>query len=128
MTEFKLFEEQSPPRIDLGDWALRLAVAALFVIFGWDKFPSRPGSEWVRIFEQIGLGQWFRYFTGVVEIGGGLLVLLPKTAFAGLATLAVTMFGAVLAHLLALHDGFLTLVPAALCAALTGIACHRWSW
>lgn len=125
MSEFKLLEEQSPPRIDLGDWALRLAVAVLFVMFGSDKFPSRPGSEWVHIFDQIGLGQWFRYFTGIVEVGGALLVLFPKTAFAGFATLAVTMFGAVLAHLLALHDGFLALVPAILCIALALIACHR---
>ena len=95
-------------------------------MFGLDKFPSRPGSEWVHIFEQIGLGQWFRCFTGVVEVGGALLVLFPKTAFAGFAALAVAMFGAVLAHLLALHDGLLALVPAILCVALTVIACHRW--
>ena len=127
MTEFRFLEEQSPQRIDLGDWALRLAVAALFVMFGWDKFPSDPHSEWVRIFEQIGVGQWFRYFTGVVEIGGGLLVLLPRTALAGFATLSVTMFGAFLAHMVVLHDGFLALVPAALCAALSVIVCQRWA-
>lgn len=127
MAEFKLLEEQSPPRIDLGDWALRLAVTALFVMFGSDKFAARPGSEWVHIFQLIGLGQWFRYFTGVVEVGGALLVLFPKTAFAGFATLALTMFGAVLAHLFALHDGFLALVPAILCVGLTVVACHRWA-
>jgi uncharacterized membrane protein YphA (DoxX/SURF4 family) len=127
MTEFRLLEEQSPRRIDLGEWALRLAVAALFVMFGWDKFPSDPHSEGVRIFEQIGLGPWFRYFTGVVEVGGGLLVLVPSTAFAGFATLAVTMLGAVLAHLFALHDGFFAFLPASLCAALTLIAIQRWA-
>jgi hypothetical protein len=40
------------------------------------SFPN--GTEWVGLFRQIGLGQWFRYFTGAVEILGGVLVLVPR--------------------------------------------------
>lgn len=43
---------------------------------------------------EIGFGQWFRYFTGVVEILGGILVLIPWTAMTGLALLACTMASA----------------------------------
>ena len=50
----------------------------------------------MKLFQQIGAGQWFRYFTGVVEVLGGVLVLIPWTATVGLALLACTMAAAVL--------------------------------
>ena len=53
---------------------------------------------WLRIFDQIGFGQWFRYFTGVVEIAGALLLLVPATRMWGAALLACTMCGALLVH------------------------------
>jgi len=127
MPDFQLLSDRTPARLDLGDWAFRLAVALLFVMFGYAKFDSRPDAEWVRIFRQIGLGQWFRYFTGIVEVAGGLLVLIPKTALLGLATLAVTMAGAMVAHLLALHDGFFAAVPAVLFGALAAMVYQRWN-
>jgi len=57
-----------PPRPPPAFWVIRFSVALIFVSFGLDKFDSRPGSEWVLIFTRIGLGQWFRVFTGVVEV------------------------------------------------------------
>ena len=93
-----MFEQAEGPesRYALGDWMLRGSIAVLFILFGADKFRSAPGSQWIVLFQQIGAGQWFRYFTGVVEILGGLLVLIPRTALIGLAMLAVTMAGAAL--------------------------------
>jgi uncharacterized membrane protein YphA (DoxX/SURF4 family) len=79
------------PRNRLTDWVLRGGIGLVFILFGLDKFPSAAGSPWVHLYQQIGIGQWFRYFTGVVEIAGGLLVVIPWTARAGLALLAVTM-------------------------------------
>src|ERR1022692_3826214 len=84
MAELKLLTD-SEPRNPMGDWVVRGGVAVFFVIFGMEKFSSDPGSHWVKLFEQIGAGVWFRYFTGVVEVLGGLLVLIPRTALAGLA-------------------------------------------
>ena len=91
-----MFEQASAPeaRNALGDWILRGGIALVFVLFGMEKFPSGPESSWVKMFEQIGFGQWFRYFTGIVEVLGGVLVLIPRTATAGLALLACTMAGA----------------------------------
>lgn len=80
-------------RIVLVDWALRGAIAAAFLAFGLDKF---RGAEWAGLFQQIGIGAWFRYFTGVVEIVGGVLVLIPRTVTAGLWLLACTMASAAL--------------------------------
>src|ERR1019366_6297087 len=51
------------------------------------------GSPWVKLFQQIRAGQWFRYFTGA-EVLGGVLVLISWTATAGLALLACTMAAA----------------------------------
>src|ERR1017187_5473035 len=80
----------------LVDWALRGAIAIAFVLFGAEKFPANADSQWVKLFGEIGAGQWFRYFTGVVEVLGGVLVLIPWTVTAGLALLACTMASAAL--------------------------------
>ncbi len=68
-----MFEQASPGewRNQIADWVLRGAITLVFVLFGLEKFPSAPGTPWVKLFQQIGFGQWFRYFTGVVEIIGG---------------------------------------------------------
>jgi len=91
-----MFEQANlrDPRSALIDWMLRGGIAAAFVLFGVEKFPA--DSEWVKLFQEIGFGQWFRIFTGVVEILGGVLVLIPWTATAGLALLACTMASAAL--------------------------------
>jgi len=93
-----MFEQANlrAPRNALGDWILRGGIALVFVLFGAEKFPSDPGSPWVKLFQQIGARQWFRYFTGIVEVLGGVRVLIPWTATAGLALLACTMAAAVL--------------------------------
>ncbi|MBB4005571.1 putative membrane protein YphA (DoxX/SURF4 family) [Aurantimonas endophytica] len=70
----------------------------------------------VEIFAQIGLGQGFRYLTGIVEFIGGLWLFVPgMTALAAL-WLAATMVGAILAHLLVLPESGM---PAAVLLALS---------
>jgi len=91
-------------RNPIGDWALRGAIGLAFVVFGWEKFDAH--SMWPQFFRDVGIGQWFRYFTGVVEILGGVLLLIPPTAVIGLSMLAVTMAGAALIHIFVLgHPG-----------------------
>ena len=75
------------PRSAIGDWTVRGGVALFFLIFGMEKFSADPGSHWVLLFQQIGAGAWFRYFTGVVEVLGALLVLIPRTAGDALSSL-----------------------------------------
>jgi uncharacterized membrane protein YphA (DoxX/SURF4 family) len=106
----------------LGDWALRRGIGVAAVFIGWEKFPNR--TEWVGLFQQIGLGQWFRYFTGVVEILGGVLVLIPWTATAGLALLAATMAGAALTHVFVLGHPGNSIIPFAFFISL---AAFWWS-
>lgn len=78
-------------------WALRILAAAVFLAAGSAKLAGVPMM--VAIFDQIGIGQWFRIATGIVEVAGAIALLIPRTAaFAGLL-LAVTMAFAVVTHL-----------------------------
>jgi uncharacterized membrane protein YphA (DoxX/SURF4 family) len=73
---------------------LPVALGLLFVFVGYGKFDNSPRGSWVQIFEQIGLGQWFRIFTGVVQVAGGVLMLPRRTRTIGAGLLACTMVGA----------------------------------
>jgi uncharacterized membrane protein YphA (DoxX/SURF4 family) len=93
-----MFEDASAgeSRNKIADWVLRGGICLVFLLFGSEKFPSTPGTPWVKLFQEIGIGQWFRFVTGVVEILGGVLVVIAWTARAGLALLTVTMASAAL--------------------------------
>ena len=65
------------------------------------KLLSRPVM--VQEFAQVGLGQWFRYFTGILEVAGAICLLVPPLSRWGAVLLATVMSGAVVAHLMALH-------------------------
>ncbi|GID03007.1 hypothetical protein TMM008_02090 [Pseudomonas sp. 008] len=56
-------------------------------------------AQMVQVFDAIGIGQWFRFMTGTIEITGAVLVLLPATVFFGALLLAVTMICGVATHL-----------------------------
>ena len=111
----------TPYWTDAGGWVLRGGVALFFIAMGADKFPSGPSREWVRIFAQIGLGQWFRCFTGVVEIAGALLYLFPLSTKIGAALLGCTMLGAIAVHVFIRHS-FAAIMPAAVLVAIIVIA------
>ena len=96
------------------NWVLRIGVAGFFVLVGLDKFSQNPRSEWVGIFHQIGFGAWFRYFTGAIEVGGGLLFMWPAATRIGAVLLVSAMAGAIVAHLTVLHDPGSSVIPLAL--------------
>ena len=58
----------------------------------------------VQLFDTIGMGQWFRYVTGGIEVGSAILLLMPGRAAIGAVLLACTMIGAILTHLTILHN------------------------
>ena len=78
-------------------WVIQILVAAAFIGAGSAKLAGVPMM--VEIFDHIGVGQWFRYVTGVVEITGGIMALIPRTAPIGAALLAATMACAIPIHL-----------------------------
>ena len=108
-----MFEQASAgeQRNAIGDWALRGAIGLVFIGVGWEKFDAH--SMWPGFFEQVAIGQWFRYFTGIVEMLGGLLVLIPRTATIGLALLGSTMAAAGLIWIFVMHQPGNCVIPLA---------------
>lgn len=91
---------------------LRALLTLAFVAAGVAKL---IGAEMmVATFDAVGVGQWFRYLTGLIEVGGAALLWLPGTQALGAALLGATMVGAVLAH-------FLILGPSAVPAIVLGL-------
>ncbi|MFJ2684379.1 DoxX family protein [Pseudomonas sp. NPDC087342] len=79
-------------------WAVRIFVAIAFVAAATAKIAGF--APMVAVFEQIGIGQWFRYLTACIELVGALLLLIPTTGFFGALLLGSTMTCAVITHLL----------------------------
>jgi putative oxidoreductase len=98
-------------------WVLRVLMAALFLFAGGSKLMGNPMM--VQTFDQVGFGQWFRYFTGLCEVVGGVGVLIP--AYSGLAALLLLCVdvGAFIAQVAVLHEDWIhTVVVGAILAAL----------
>ena len=119
-----MFEALGERRNVLSDWMFRGAIALVFVLEGTEKFSSDPHSSWVRLFQQIGWGQWFRYLTGAVEVLGSVLVLIPWTVTAGLALLACTMAAATLIVLFVIGRPADSVFPGIF---FLGLAAFYWS-
>jgi putative oxidoreductase len=98
-------------------WLPRIALAIVFVFAGALKFSEQ--SIYVGIFEQIGVGDWFRYLTGVIEVGGGLMLLIPRLAAVGFILNACAMVGAMAFWLLNANPGA-AMVPGILLALVVG--------
>jgi hypothetical protein len=90
----------SPRRF--GAWALQVVVAAAFFIAGAAKLAGAPLM--FQIFDQIGVGQWFRIVTGVVEIVGAFALVYPGWAAIGALWLGFTMLCAVGTCVFVLHS------------------------
>jgi len=82
-------------------WILQVLMAAVFVMAGGAKLAGQPAM--VEMYDTIGFGQWFRYVTGVIEVGSAILLLVPSLAAVGAGLLVCTMIGAIIAHYTVLH-------------------------
>ncbi|MFT6073904.1 MAG: hypothetical protein ACJAZ1_000817 [Yoonia sp.] len=73
----------------------------------------------------VGIGQWFRYVTGIIEVGGAILLWFPRRQVLAAALLGGTMVGAILAHvfILGVAEGIPAIVLGLICSAL--IYLHR---
>lgn len=108
----------------IASWGLRILAATAFLAAGGAKLAGVPMM--VETFDQIGLGQWFRVVTGLVEIAGAIALLVPVTAGFGGLLLAVTMVFAVVTHLFVIGGSPL---PAVVLLAITATVAwlHRAS-
>ena len=90
----------------------RVLLTIAFVMSGGAKLAGVAAM--VEMFDAIGVGQWFRYVTGIVEVGGAAMLWYKPTRILGALLLGATMLGAVVAHMLFLG-------PSTLPAIMLGI-------
>jgi putative oxidoreductase len=102
-------------------WAFQILAATQFFLTGLDKLSDAPPM--VQLFATVGLGQWLRYVTGVIEIAGSIALLVPSLVLVGAALLAMTMVGALVAHFTVLP--FPPVKPIALLAMILVVALAR---
>ena len=83
-------------------WVVQILLALAFIGAASGKLLGNP--DMVGLYKTIGIGQWFRFVTGLLEVTGAILIVIPRTKFFGAALLAMIMVGAVLTHLFILHS------------------------
>ena len=96
--------EQTSTAAKIGNvvvWILQIVLAVEFVRNGYSLFTD----QFVAKFDDIGFGQWFRYFTGVLEIAAAIGLLIPRIC--GLAALALAgiMAGAAFTEVFLVTNG-----------------------
>src|SRR6059036_1640315 len=83
-------------------WVVQVLVALNFFFAGGMKLAGAEAA--VQMYDVIGFGQWFRYVTGIIEVGSAILLLVPSWTLVGAVLLVCTMIGAIVAHLTVLHS------------------------
>ncbi|HEY2895922.1 MAG TPA: DoxX family protein [Gemmatimonadaceae bacterium] len=111
-------------------WAIRLgwvriaelALGMLFVIAGLVKLSGV--ALMVELFASLGFGQWLRYVTAVVELGGGVLLITGHLEYLASLALAVIMVGATTASVMVFDRS--PIPPAITLVALLVLAWKRY--
>lgn len=107
----------------LQKYGLPIVKTLLSLAFIAAGFAKLAGVEvMVQTFETVGVGQWFRYVTGLIEIGNTILLWVPGFQLIGAALLVCTMIGATLAHLLILGPSALPAIVLGILAALVAFS------
>src|SRR4029453_6751919 len=102
--------------MNVGLWILQIGAAGMFLMVGFLKLSGDP--QMVALFQAIGLGQWFRYVTGSLEVLGAVLLLIPRLSELGALLLVGVTLGAVTTHLFVIGGAPL---PAIILLIVTGI-------
>jgi putative oxidoreductase len=89
--------EKKSPVGNIVAWVLSVLAAAEFLYAGGLKLIGNPVE--VSLFAAIGWGQWFRYFTAVLEVLGAIGLLIPRRSRRSALLLSLVMLGAITFHL-----------------------------
>jgi putative oxidoreductase len=101
-------------------WAVQVVLAGMFLLAGSSKLLG--AAAMVALFDAIGIGQWFRYVTGLIEVGSAIALLVPSFAVFGALALAATMVGAIVTHVFVVGGS-----PAMPAILLLGSAAVVWT-
>lgn len=101
-------------------WVLLAIQALLTLAFAAAGLAKLMGADMmIQVFSVMGFGQWFRYVTGVIELGSAAALWVPGLTAYAAGLLVVTMIGALLAH--ALFLGLATALPALILLILAAV-------
>jgi uncharacterized membrane protein YphA (DoxX/SURF4 family) len=92
-----------------------------FVFVGVSKLAGPSAMRWAERFAQWGYPAHAHYVVGVLEIVGGVGVLIPRWRRAAAAILMALMIGALCTH--AIHAEFMRLVPPLALGGLAFLLC-----
>ena len=95
---------------------LRILLSIFFLIAGAAKFVG--DARHVAEFAELGLGQWFRFFTGTFELAGAVFILIPHLVAMTALLLACEMVIAVILHFTLLEG---SAIPALFALAASAI-------
>ena len=90
-------------------WVGAIFLAVVFVAVGLSKFVGASAMGWSERLGQWGYPANSAYVVGVLEVLGGLGVLIPRWRRAASLTLGVVMTGALCTHLV--HAEFPRVIP-----------------
>ena len=86
-------------------WTLQVLLGLMFIV--GSGAPKLFGEAYaVQIFEDLGTGQWLRVVVGLLEVAGGIGLLVPRLAGLAASCLVALMVGATVAQLFFLSEGF----------------------
>jgi len=123
-------EKKSIRPLLMVSWACRIAAAVILLQTLFFKFTAAPES--VYIFTKVHAEPWGRIGSGVVELIAAVLILIPRTIWAGALLALAVMAGAIVSHLTVLGievmgDGGLLfgLALIVFCASTVALVLHR---
>ena len=102
-------------------WLTQVALAVMFLMAGGSKLAGVPTM--VSLFDLIGIGQWFRYVTGVIEVISGIALPVPSAAVFGALLLIPTMLGAIITNVFVVPAS--PVIPLLLLLAAAAVAWAR---
>jgi putative oxidoreductase len=83
-------------------WVLQILLALAFAMAGIMKLAGQEMA--VAQFEKLGLGSWFLYLTGILEILAAVLLVIPAWSGFGALLVIVIMIGAAIAQVVVFKD------------------------
>lgn len=108
-------------------WTAQIALAVFFIAAS--GAPKLLGAaQAVDSFTQIGVGQWFRYLVGALEVAGGVGLLVPRLAGLAAYGLALLTVGAAITQAFVLGEPSLAVFPlvlAVIFAVIGWLRSHR---
>src|SRR5438552_4468512 len=89
--------KRAPRWVQVLSWACRIVAAVILLQTLFFKFTAAPES--VYIFTRVHAEPWGRIGSGVVELIAAVLILIPRTIWAGALLALGVMAGAMVSHL-----------------------------